>query len=80
MAHPATETYLHLIDAIQDHIQTIAGDNMIARDWVLITGTMRVESNGKDSTVRLITSPRTAAYTVHGLVSLAYDATQAETL
>lgn len=73
-----TESYLALIDAIQNHIQVIAGDDYIARDWVLIAGTQRTTSNGKDATVRLVSSPRTAAYTIHGLASLAYDATTAE--
>lgn len=71
----ATETYLVLIDALQAHIQNIAGEDYIARDWVLIAGTQRAHGNGKDATVRLITSPRTSSYTVHGLTSLAYDAT-----
>jgi hypothetical protein len=69
------QTYLDLIDAIQSYVQDTAGDDRIARDWVLIMGVQKLSDVTMDDMsrveVRAARSPSTPPYTVTGLMDFA---------
>ena len=70
-----SQMYHNLIDAVQAYVQDSAGDDRIARDWVLIMGVQKIEDVTADDMsrveVRATRSPRTAPYTVTGLLEFA---------
>ena len=70
-----TDSYMALIDAIQNHVRVISQDNnAYARDWVLVCGIEDIHGNNQHAgTIRLERSPRSAAYTVTGLLNWALD-------
>jgi hypothetical protein len=72
----AAETYLALIDAIQNHVQFIAGDRKIARDWVLALGIHNIDHMSDELQrveIRVERSPHMAIYTTTGLLNWALD-------
>ena len=72
------EAYINMLNAIQDYIQTVHGDNTYARDWILLTGLESIEGNDQ-SDVRMDTSPNTSNWAVYGLLSIALDNVQTST-
>lgn len=72
----ASDTYLALIDAIQNHVQAIAGERKIARDWVLALGVHNIDHVGDELQrveIRVERSPHMAIYTTTGLLNWALD-------
>lgn len=71
------DTYVKIIEAVQEHIQAICGDESYARDWVLIAGVDNINGEENDvHEIRLERSPRSTAYTVTGLLNWALDCYQ----
>jgi hypothetical protein len=76
-----TDTYLALIDAIQNHVQAIAGERKIARDWVLAMGVHNIDNIDNELQrveIRVERSPHMAIYTTTGLLSWALDCYQVD--
>lgn len=72
------EAYINMLDAIQDYIQTVHGDNTYARDWILLTGLEAVSGSKDYSDVRMDTSPNTSNWAVYGLLEIAIQNFQTE--
>jgi hypothetical protein len=73
-ANMSAQTYAAIIDAVQTHVAEEHGDSMYARDWVLACGIEPVTPNTVEpSVIRVIKSPRAAAYSMTGLLSWAID-------
>jgi hypothetical protein len=69
-----TESYLALIEAIQNHIRIIEGPDYYARDWVLAAGVEDIHGHNEHAgMIRMERSPRTTPYTVTGLLGWALD-------
>ena len=72
------DTYLKIIEALQEHIQAICGEEFYARDWVLVCGIDNVKGQEQDvHEIRMERSPRSAGYAITGLLNLALDSYQA---
>jgi hypothetical protein len=70
----ATDTYMALIDAIQNHIRVIEGPDYYARDWVLATGIDHIHDQAQHAgMIRMERSPRSTPYTITGLLGWALD-------
>ena len=72
----AADTYLALVDAIQDHVQFLSGERKIARDWVLALGIQsidHVDAEQQRVEIRVERSPHMAIYTTTGLLTWALD-------
>lgn len=68
------DVYLNLVDAVQEYVQTVSGDDQYARDWVLACGIAAVDGNNPGTTeIRTISSPGMPAYTATGLLGWALD-------
>jgi hypothetical protein len=69
------ETYDALLTAVQNYISDLDGDDVYARDWILVAGVEPVKGFATAATRIVITSsPRTTRYTVTGLLDWASDA------
>jgi hypothetical protein len=76
-----TESYLALIEAIQNHIRVIEGPDYYARDWVLAAGVEDIHGRSEHAgMIRMERSPRSTPYTVTGLLGWALDCYHAEEL
>lgn len=74
-----TETYMALLEAIQNHIRALDGDDYFARDWVLACGVEELQGgNAGTGMIRIERSPRSTAYTVTGLLGWALECYSAE--
>jgi hypothetical protein len=70
------DTYLALIDAIQNHVQFLSGERKIARDWVLALGIHNIDHMSNEQQrveIRVERSPHMAIYTTTGLLNWALD-------
>ena len=69
------ETYDALLTAVQDYVSDLDGEDVYARDWILVAGVEPVKDSSSYATRIVVTaSPRTTRYTVTGLLDWASNA------
>ena len=67
----SAETYLNLLNAVQEHIVDEAGADMYAPHWVIAAGIEQINGGQAREMLRVYKSPRTAPYVVSGLLDYA---------
>lgn len=75
------ETYLAVVEAIQNHIAAMNGEDRYARDWILVCGIENIHRTGDAlNEIRMERSPGTTGYSATGLLSVALDCYSADYL
>jgi hypothetical protein len=70
----SVQTYAAIIEAVQNHVREVHGDDMYARDWVLACGIETATIDESSTTaIQVIKSPRATPYTMTGLLNWAID-------
>ncbi len=68
----SADTYSAIIEAIQEHIRQDVAEDQYARDWILVCGVETATMGETDrASIRIIKSPRTAIYSLTGLLDWA---------
>ena len=71
----SAETYLNLLNAIQEHIVDEVGSDVYSPHWVMVAGIEAITGEESKEILRIYRSPKTAPYVLSGLLDYALQTT-----
>jgi hypothetical protein len=69
----SADTYMNVVQAIQEHVMDEVGDDTYSPHWVLILGLADLEGQQIEELIRVYRSLRTPDYVVAGLLGMVDD-------